>query len=114
MEEAVQTMAIEELGYSNLRVKQKEAILHYLQGKEVFVCSQLVLAKLLLVHIASSNIKSFSKQNVYCHCCQSSGSADLALLSTASQVVESKVYRQRKDPSVAQVLEGLCYQQGLT
>ena len=94
MEEAVQTMAIEELGYSNLRVKQKEAILHYLQGKEVFVCFQLVLAKLLLVHIASSiqhNIKSFSKQNVYCHCCQSSGSADLALLSIASQVVESKV-----------------------
>ena len=30
MEEAVQT-AVEELGYTNLRVKQKEAILHYLQ-----------------------------------------------------------------------------------
>ena len=30
MEEA----AAEELGYSNLRVKQKEAIMHYLQGKQ--------------------------------------------------------------------------------
>ena len=42
MEETVQsfqTMAVEELGYTNLRVKQKEAILHvhYLQGKDVFV-----------------------------------------------------------------------------
>ena len=35
MEEAVQ--AVEELGYTDLRVKQKEAILHYLQGKDVFV-----------------------------------------------------------------------------
>ena len=33
MEEAIQTAA-EELGYSNLRVKQKEAIMHYLQGKQ--------------------------------------------------------------------------------
>ena len=60
-------------------------------------CTQLVVAKLLLLHIASSirhNIKSFSKKllsKVYCHCCQSCGSADLALLSTASQVVESKI-----------------------
>ena len=37
MEETVQTVAVEELGYTNLRVKQKEAILHYLQGKNVFV-----------------------------------------------------------------------------
>ena len=40
MEETVQsfqTVAVEELGYMNLRVKQKEAILHYLQGKDVFV-----------------------------------------------------------------------------
>ena len=36
MEEAIQTAA-EELGYSNLRVKQKEAIMHYLQGKDVFI-----------------------------------------------------------------------------
>ena len=93
----VQT-AVKELGYTNLRVKQKEAILHYLC--KVKVCSfrsQLVAAKLLLLHIASSirhNIKPFSKKllsKVYCHCCQSSGNADLALLSTASQVVESKV-----------------------
>ena len=30
---------------------------------------------------------------VYCHYCQSSGSTNLALLLTASQVVESKVDR---------------------
>ena len=61
--------------------------------------SQLVVTKLLLLHIASSirhNIKSFSNKllsKVCCHCCQSCGSADLALyiLSTASRVVESKI-----------------------
>ena len=37
MKEAVQTLVVEELGYMNLRVKQKEAILHYLQGKDVCV-----------------------------------------------------------------------------
>ena len=36
MEEAVQT-AVEELGYTILRVKQKEVILHYLKGKDVFI-----------------------------------------------------------------------------
>ena len=33
MEEVVQTVAVEELGYTNLRVKQKEAI----QGKDAFI-----------------------------------------------------------------------------
>ena len=63
MEEAVQT-AVEEIGYTNLRVKQKEAIY------KVKMCSfrsQQVAAKLLLLHIASSiqhtctcNIKSLT------------------------------------------------------
>ena len=50
MEEAVQTVAFVELGDMNLRVKQV-AILHYLQGKDVFLS---LVAKLLLLHIASS------------------------------------------------------------
>ena len=64
-----------------LRVKQKEVILRYLY--KIKMCSlryQLIAAKLLL-------------SKVYRHYCQSSGSADLALLSTASQVVESKIHK---------------------
>ena len=42
---------IEELGYSNLRVRQKEAILHYVQGKDVFVLLPSASGKSLCYYI---------------------------------------------------------------
>ena len=51
MEEADQT-AIDELGYTDLSVGSDIKL--SIQGKNAFVCSQLLAAKCLLLHIASS------------------------------------------------------------
>ena len=60
MEEAVQT-AVEEIRDTNLSVGGDTKL--SIQGKDAFVCFQLVVAKRLLLHIASS-IQSHSQKKL--------------------------------------------------